>query len=387
MAKVFPFKALRAQENKVHLVTTRSYISYSEVQLKDKLENNPFSFMHVLASAAQKANGSFKQKYKAVREHFQLFKKEHLLKEQTASFYLYEQSSAAGFFTGLVSLIDLEEYKDNRIKKHEQTIEKRREMFKNYLDQTAIHAEPVLLTHKPLVDLERFYDQLKTQLPLYDFYTHNQVLHRAWRVDAPESIQKIQTLFKNTQSFYIADGHHRLASSLDLYTAKSDHKYRYCLSFLLSEKQLVNRGFHRVLEWSSKVDLIEILKNIYTLIPQNKIINDAPQVQLYYKQKYYTLIPPKNNTQLPVSYLSEMFFYKALKIKDLRNTKAISYVSDQKQIEALFLDAQFTHALFYMPVVRFKDVMDLSDEHKTLPPKSTYILPKLRSSLFIYEYE
>ena len=48
MAIVRPFKAIRPTRDKASLVASRSYLSYSEETLKEKLENNPFTFLHII---------------------------------------------------------------------------------------------------------------------------------------------------------------------------------------------------------------------------------------------------------------------------------------------------------------------------------------------------
>ena len=73
MAKIFPFKAIRPVPNKVHLITTRSYISYTKAQLKRKLASNPFSFIHVLNPELPSAEISLKEKFKQVGRSFKVF--------------------------------------------------------------------------------------------------------------------------------------------------------------------------------------------------------------------------------------------------------------------------------------------------------------------------
>ena len=48
MAIVRPFKAIRPTRDKANLVATRSYLSYSDETLKEKLEHNPFTFLHII---------------------------------------------------------------------------------------------------------------------------------------------------------------------------------------------------------------------------------------------------------------------------------------------------------------------------------------------------
>ena len=48
MAKISPFKAIRPTRDKVHLVATRPYYTYKKNVLKAKLEDNPFTFLHII---------------------------------------------------------------------------------------------------------------------------------------------------------------------------------------------------------------------------------------------------------------------------------------------------------------------------------------------------
>ena len=44
MARIFPFRAIRAPRDKVGLVASRSYINYSKSDLKSRLNGNPYTF-------------------------------------------------------------------------------------------------------------------------------------------------------------------------------------------------------------------------------------------------------------------------------------------------------------------------------------------------------
>ena len=48
MAKIIPFKAVRPARDKVSLVASRSYQSYTQDELESRLDNNPFSFLHII---------------------------------------------------------------------------------------------------------------------------------------------------------------------------------------------------------------------------------------------------------------------------------------------------------------------------------------------------
>ena len=69
-----PFAAIRPTRDKVSLVGSRSYLEYTDEDLKDKLENNPFTFLHIINPdylAAEKLHG--RAKFKAVKAAFDDF--------------------------------------------------------------------------------------------------------------------------------------------------------------------------------------------------------------------------------------------------------------------------------------------------------------------------
>ena len=48
MINLRPFRAWRPAPDKAHLVASRSYVAYSDEQLREKLAGNPFTFLHVI---------------------------------------------------------------------------------------------------------------------------------------------------------------------------------------------------------------------------------------------------------------------------------------------------------------------------------------------------
>ena len=82
MAIVRSFKAIRPTRDKANLVASRSYLSYSEDTLKEKLEHNPFTFLHIINPDYKKKNKRIGiEKFKLVRNKFDEFiEKKYLIK-------------------------------------------------------------------------------------------------------------------------------------------------------------------------------------------------------------------------------------------------------------------------------------------------------------------
>ena len=92
--------------------------------------------------------------------------------------------------------------------------------------------------------------------------------------------------------------------------------------------------------------------------------------------------------QLDTHILYKYILKKILGIKDLRRDKRIAYANCKKgqtylKEQVLKGNYQVTFGLYPISVQEMKNV---ADEGLKMPPKSTYILPKLRSGLTIYEF-
>ena len=105
------------------------------------------------------------------------------------------------------------DYQNNTIKKHENTIEKREKLFADYLETVGFNAEPVLMTYPENSRINSIILSEVAKIPEYEFTTPDKVQHRLWCISDSATIAAIEKEFLKTEFLYIADGHHRSASS------------------------------------------------------------------------------------------------------------------------------------------------------------------------------
>ena len=77
-----------------------------------------------------------------------------------------------------------------------------------------------------------------------------------------------------------------------------------------------------------------------------------------------------------------------LGIKDVRNDKRIDYVHNKAgliTVKSRVDSGEFTVGFGLVPT-SIQEMKAIADEGLTMPPKSTFILPKLRSGVTIYEF-
>ena len=405
MAKIKPFKAVRPVADKVALVTCRTYDDYSSAELAAWLDFNPYSFLHVIHPAyanAQKV--SLEKRFKAVANKYQDFKHDQILiEEEHPVFYLYEIQSKGQTFTGIIAGTSVKDYQDNVIKKHEDTLQYRVELFKDYLHQTNFNTEPVLITYPDSVEINTFIALRKKSKPIYEYSTTNKEKHTLWKIDTQSEIDWLQEHFEKIPNLYIADGHHRSASAELLYEQDKhlgNENLNYFMSFLIAESNVKIYEFNRLirdLNGLSKDDFVKKLSEHFIIKskdqelwkPQNKF-----EFGMYLDGSFYALFYKHENhnessilDSLDAQILYDKVLFPLLGIEDLRNDERIDYIPGKQSISVIkdLIDEGEFEVGFMLYPSDIKEIKALADNNLIMPPKSTYIEPKFRSGLVVYE--
>jgi len=410
-AKIIPFKAIRPVRDKVHLVATRPYYSYTKQILTAKLIHNPYSFIHIINPEFKKSDKTKPntiERFEKVRGKYAEFcNKGIFCQDQKTSFYLYRQTTAEQEFVGLIAGASVEEYKSGQIKIHEQTLPNREETFKMYLDVCGFNAEPVLLAHKDKEDLTDIYLDIMLNRPEYEYTSTDKVKHELWIVSEPAIIKNITDGFNKIKNLYIADGHHRSSSSALLgemrCAANPDHKgnerYNYFMAFLISENLLKIYDYNRLvsdLNGLSADEVLEKLRINFNIKKARKRFKprEKSEFSMFLNGQWYQLnlnnaTPSSANPaeHLDSRILSKLVLGPILGITDIQNDPRISFLNGKSGMQGLEkkVNKGLAQIAFGLYPVSVRDLMHVADTNNMMPPKSTYIEPKLRSGLTIYE--
>ncbi|MAW20782.1 MAG: hypothetical protein CMD16_00115 [Flavobacteriales bacterium] len=399
MAKIRPFKAIRPTRDKVHLVASRSYLTYSDETLKEKLENNPFTFLHIINPEYNKeSKKKGVEKFKLVKHKFIEFLDQGILfQDKKAAFYLYQQKKGEHKFQGIIAATSVDDYRNNIIKKHENTLTKREQMFKDYLHTTGFNADPVLLAYKSSDKIRDLIKKTTNKRAEYDFTTTNKAQHKLWIIDNDNDSKLIIDSFAGINKIYIADGHHRSASSALLSKEKKSDPSKFFMSYLIDEKLLKITNFNRLVKNLNGFSTNEFLKKIavnYSITEKGNRIHSPSkkdEVSMYLEGSWYSLISKQqtHNTTvdtLDPSILSQNILNPILNIKDERTDKNIAFLDatiSLLEIKKKIDNNEFAAAFILKPIP-MDALKKAADNNEIMPPKSTYIEPKLRSGLTIY---
>lgn len=411
MSKIIPFKAVRPTSDKVALVTCRNYDDYSSAELAAWLSFNPYSFLHVIHPAymySQKI--TLDKRFKGVAHKYQDFKDDGVfITEDKPAFFLYEIKTKAQSFIGIVAGTSIEDYKNNVIKRHEDTLQYRVEYFKDYLHQTGFNTEPVLITYPDNATLNSWITEKKKSTPIYNYSTTNKEQHQLWKIETEEEINWLTQQFENIPELYIADGHHRSASAELLYDEDKhlgNENLNFFMSFLIAESNVKIYEYNRIirdLNGFSKEDFIAKLSEHFIIKdkeqelwkPQSKF-----EFGMYLDGNFYALFYKQGNNSndnsngknsildnLDAQILYDKVLQPLLGIEDLRNDERIEYIPGKQSIltiKELIDEGEFEVGFMLYPS-DISEIKALADNNLIMPPKSTYIEPKFRSGLMVYE--
>ncbi|MCA0350012.1 MAG: DUF1015 domain-containing protein [Bacteroidetes bacterium] len=407
MSKIIPFKAVRPSPDKVALVTCRNYEDYSQAELAAWLNFNPYSFLHVINPAyvnAQKI--TLDKRFKGVAHKYQDFKNEGIfVSEENPVFFLYEIQTKNSTYTGIVAGTSIDDYKNNVIKRHEDTLQYRVELFKDYLHQTGFNTEPVLITYPDNEAINSWIANKKIERPIYNYSTTNKEKHQLWKIETNDEISWLQNQFELIPELYIADGHHRSASAELLYDEDNhlgNTNLKYFMSFLIAESNVKIYEYNRIirdLNGFSTTDFLEKLTENFIIKdkeqelwkPQSKfefgMYLDGNFYALFYKQESKSEDKNTILNNLDAQILYDKVLQPLLAIDDLRNDERIDYIPGKQSVltlKELVDEGEFAVGFMLFPS-DISEIKALADNNLIMPPKSTYIEPKFRSGLMVYE--
>lgn len=412
MANIIPFKAVRPTRDKVSLVAARSYQSYTLEQRESRLRDNPFSFLHIVNPGYKfDKQISGEARYNLVRNRYLEFKEDSIfIQDDQPCYYIYQITDRDHqVFNGIVAAASAEDYENDVIKKHEDTIAFREVIFKDYLKTVGFNAEPVLLTYPDNDVIADIISEVQKARSEYEFTTTYRDTHLLWKVEDADQIKKISQEFQQMETVYIADGHHRSSSSYLLYKDLKEtnpkhtgkEPYNFFMSYLIPESNLRIHEFNRVIKDLNGLTKEEFLIQLDMMF---RIENRGPvpyhpskkhHFSMYLDGEFYSLYLRKTSYNIDTSLdaLDAQILYKTilepiLGVIDLRNDDRIGYINGKKDIISMksAIDNGNYRVGFGMVPVFIEEMKTIADDGFKMPPKSTFIEPKLRCGVTIYEF-
>ena len=322
-------------------------------------------------------------------------------------------TSHVEYETGIVGCASVDEYASGAIKKHELTRREKELDRIEHFDACSAQTEPVFLAYRKHEGLSAIIREwIKFHKPEYDFTTEDGVTHILWPVSEPGTVEDIRKSFEEVDALYIADGHHRTASSAAVsarrrqrhpdYTGQEE--FNYLMAVVFCDEDLFIMDYNRVirdLNGLTEEEFMEKLRTSFDINPVDTIPGEgyAPRAKhefgMYLNGRWYSATAKPGTfpaghpiESLDCAILQANVLAPILGIDDPRTSDRIDFVGGIRGLGELERRCSGEMALaFSLYPVTMADLFRVADAGEIMPPKSTWFEPKLRSGLFIHTIE
>lgn len=413
MATIKPFKGIRPPKEFVEQVESRPYDVLDSEEARAEAGDNEKSLYHIIKPEINFEPGTSEydtRVYKSAAENFQMFQdKGWLVQDDDEHYYIYAQTMNGKTQYGLVVGAYVQDYMTGVIKKHELTRRDKEEDRMKHVRVCDANIEPVFFAYPDNHVLDELIMRYAQNEPEYDFIAPvDGFRHQLWVISANDDLETITREFAEMPSLYIADGHHRSAAAALVGAEKArqnpnhngKEEYNYFMAVCFQASQLTILDYNRVvkdLNGMTADQFLEALTEDFT-VEKKGTAEYKPQelheFSLYLDNTWYSLKAKEGtyNDADPIGVLdvdisSRLILDKLMGIKDLRSDNRIDFVGGLrglKELERRVDNGEMRWALALYPV-SMKQIMDIADTGKIMPPKATWFEPKLRSGLIIHK--
>ena len=414
MSQIKAFKAIRPAAGKSAAVASLPYDVMNRTEAKEMVRGKKDSFLHVVRAEVDLPDSvdiHADEVYAKSRENLDKMLKEGvLIQDERPLLYIYRQVMDGRAQTGLVACASVDEYMDGRIKKHELTLEAKEQDRIRHFDTCDANTAPIFLSYRASAEVDKLIaDYIAAHKPNADFTSEDGIQHITWVIEDEKVVEAIIAAFKKVEALYIADGHHRCASSAKVGAkrrqqypdAPPEAEFNWFLAVIFPDKDLHIFDYNRVvkdLNGLSKEDFLARVREHFELSeadpakcpyrPEKK-----GEYGMFLEGKWYVLRAKKDIAEvtdpverLDVQILQKYLLGPILGIKDPRTDERIDFVGGIRGLKELEKRVNSDMKVaFSMYPTAMSELLAVADAGKIMPPKSTWFEPKLRSGLFVHK--
>lgn len=407
-----PFVALRPTSEYVKECAALPYDVMSSEEARKEVVGKPYSFLHIDKAEIDldPSVGLYDDEvYAKAAENLATFEKKGVYAEDTEKgFYFYRQIMDGRAQTGIVGCASIDDYLENRIKKHERTRADKELDRIRHVETCSAQTGPIFLTYKDSESLDKAIAEETAKQPLYDFVSDDGVRHTVWKSSSAQTDKLIEEGFAALDALYIADGHHRAASAVKAgqnrraqaaYTGEEE--FNFFLSVVFPANSLKILDYNRLLKDLNGMTAAEFLsaaeKALGEVTPYEGECAYRPTathtIGLYVDGKWYSVKfredicrAEKPSERLDCAILQNRFLAPVMGIQDPRTDKRIDFVGGIRGLEYLERRCEEdAAAAVAMCPTTLDELISVADANELMPPKSTWFEPKLRSGIFIHK--
>lgn len=343
--------------------------------------------------------------FETVKRNFPLYFSDGIYDERAEnSLYIYRIVSKFKTHTGLVCCTHIQDYINNKIKKHENTLKLKEDKMLMLFNERRAQIKPILLTYPNVESIDALIASVCSNNQPDFFLEFTDETHFFWELKEQDNKDTLCRLFsENVHYSYLCDGHHRARTSELLYEENKGSAYENEFSWMLSAyfpaSEITIHNFDRLI---TEIDIEEsdFILQLSKYFEIKEVDDDFKpkkkfQIGLLLSDKTYKLqlknefVPAEGcstKQALDVFLLNEYVLKDILGIKDIRTALEIKYMEGPKGVASMRkkLKEGKAKVAFNLFPLSFEELVGVSDEGDFLPPKSTFIEPRMRNGFLVY---
>ena len=355
------------------------------------MDEDPYVFLHVTRSPVEGEDPDEVNERNAASL-------ERLLREQVFSdvrdpgMYVYRLRTATHEQTGIVADVHLSGLEDGRIGPHERIQPQRAGHLADHLTRVGMHSSPVAFGYEGDPAVDAVVARAVASTPDLVIERGDGLHQTVWSV--PEADVETLEAALSAHRLYIIDGHHRVAAAVESWRrAGHEAPGGWVLGAMFPNEQLNVCAFHRRVSDLNGLSPDELATAIaeqdFEVRPLGSGDNPEPptpgRFSMYVSGAWYEIKPFRvHPAEFDVTILQERILGPVLGIDEASKGGRLEYLPGASGLEHLVeVTDRAGGVAFALHPVLLSQLTAVVDKGMTLPPKSTYFEPKVRSGIFL----
>ena len=416
MVILYPFPAIRPDPVLAQQIASVPYDVVSADEARACIQKNELSFLRVIRSDAELPDlpPNDDQVYLAAQQRYdQLYAAGQIRADDRPGLYLYRVVQGNQVFLGLVCCLDVGDYIDGTIRRHELTRYDKEEDRTRHIGAVNANTGLVFMLYRDQAALADRLEQLvPARAPDTEVTNEQGERHQVYRITEGKTLATIQELFSTVPTLYIADGHHRAKSAVNVALKRrqentaTEESERF-MAVLFADDRVKLHGYSRLvtdLGPYTAGTFIEKLRSLGTVtrygpvdttryhIPPAGETSGRHLLHMYLDSTWYELSfpadPAENQIQaLDVQFLQTRILEPLLEIGDPRGDPRLAYMGGARPLSDLTaaVDSGKYAVAFSVQPLSTGTVLTIADNGQVMPPKSTWFEPKLLSGYLMHQ--